>query len=1125
MNFSETGGKTDYVYFGEATDATDGPPADAYDVPKSPPPIPPYLRAWFNDNLPSPYDVLLKDYRHYPGIHKVWNLSIQWVPTDYVSPTTATMTWSTSKINMSEYDKVMLTNGTGVVLVPNMSTSNSYTYSNPAMVPKTFKINCTVDKKPPQIIDHSPATGETGDSYTFNTSVFDDLTPSSSLIVKVNWSHGSLSGNDTMTSMNGNYFVKTITLSDYSTNPLTYHFYAKDTAKVPNVNYTTQYAVIVTDDESPNIVDGTVGPAYTGDSFTFDATVTDNIAVSTVYVEYWYGSWTHTNFSMPWISDNLYQKTITVLSNNTQILYYIISANDAKPNWANTGTKNVGNVIDNDAPAITDGTAGPAYTGDSFTFSATVTDNIAVSTVYVEYWYGTWTHSNVTMPWVSGSLYQKTITVLSNTTLNLNYIVSAKDARPNWANTGAKFVAVIDNDPPVITDGTVGPAYTGDSFTFSATVTDNVGLSTVYVEYWYGAWTHSNVTMPWVSGSLYQRAITVLSNNTQVLYYIISAKDARPNWVNTGIKNVGNIIDNDAPAITDGTTGPAYTGDSFTFSATVTDNIAVSTVYVEYWYGAWTHTNVSMPWVSGSLYQKTITVLSNTTLNLNYIISAKDARPNWANTGQKNVNVVDNDAPAITDGTTGPAYTGDSFTFSATVTDNIAVSTVYVEYWYGTWTHTNVTMPWISGDLYQKTITVLSNNTQILYYIISAKDAKPNWINTGTKNVGNVIDNKAPVITDGTSGPVYTGDPFTFSATVTDNIGVSTVYVEYWYGTWTHTNVTMLWISGDLYQKTITVLSNNTQILYYIISAKDAKPNWANTGTKNVGNVIDNDPPQIINIGANPNYQIINGRVNITADITDNINLLEKKVRISGPAGYTPVNISMTHDGGNTYYYNSTYTITGIYNYSIWAKDNSNNRAISTIYQFTIFTKLQITTLLTGWNFVSLPCNQSVSKIQLIVKYSGTEYYWSKAVTNGYVLTFVYEWNRTTQAYGTVEGLAPGQGYWMYAYFGCELWVTNLSAIVTDTYITPLKTKWNIVGVPAGVSLNETALIVRYDNVDYNWTQATTNNNPTGGPLILKFIYGWDRVTSQGYFISTTLDAGYCYWIYAYQQCVLKRTP
>ena len=622
MNFSETGGKTDYVYFGEAPDANDGPPADSYDVVKPPAPMPPYIRAWFNDNLPAPYDVLWKDYRHYPGIHKVWNLTVHWMPSSAV-PTTVTISWSTSKINNSEYDTVVLSNATGI-RVPNMRTTGSFTFTCPPYVPQDFKINCSVDTKPPQIINHSPATGETGDSYTFNASVFDDMTPKSSLIVKVNWVHGSLSGNDTMTSVGGNYFVKTITLSNYTTVPLTYHFYAKDAAKVPNVNYTTQLSATITDDEPPQVIDTTTGTPTTGDSFTF-------------------------------------------------------------------------------------------------------------------------------------------------------------------------------------------------------------------------------------------------------------------------------------------------------------------------------------------------------------------------------------------------------------------------------------------------------------------------------------------------------------SATATDNIGVSTVYVEYWYGTWTHTNISMTAGGGNTYTKQITVLSNTTQTLYYIISAKDAKPNWANTGTKNVGNVVDNDAPGITSVAASPPLQIVNGYVNITATITDNINLLEKKVRITGPAGYTPVNISMTKDGGNNYYYNNTYPIAGIYNYSIWAKDTSNNGATSTIYQFNIYAKLQITTLLSSWNFVSLPFNQSVSKIQLIVKYGGTEYYWSKAVANGYVLTFIYDWNRTSQQYVAVDGLAPGRGYWIYAYNGCELWATNLTSMVTNNYITALKYKWNIVGVPIGSSVSKTALIINYGGVDYTWNQSVTNG------YVLNYIFGWTRTLPQGYFIANALDPGYCYWIYAYQDCILKR--
>ena len=123
MNFSETGGKNDNTYFGEAPDANDGPPVDSHDTMKVPPPPPTYLRAWFNDSLPTRYKNLWGDYREYPDTSKVWNLSVQWYPDDYVSPTTVTIIWSTTNVSLSEYDKVILCDKNGVVLVPDMSTN------------------------------------------------------------------------------------------------------------------------------------------------------------------------------------------------------------------------------------------------------------------------------------------------------------------------------------------------------------------------------------------------------------------------------------------------------------------------------------------------------------------------------------------------------------------------------------------------------------------------------------------------------------------------------------------------------------------------------------------------------------------------------------------------------------------------------------------------------------------------------------------------------------------------------------------------------------------------------------------------------------------------------------------
>ena len=95
-------GAIDYVVFGEAPDARDGPPPDTYDVVKPPAPMIPYVRISLKDNLPTPYNSLWKDYRTYPDASKMWNISIQWAPEDDESPTTITLSWNTASVHESE---------------------------------------------------------------------------------------------------------------------------------------------------------------------------------------------------------------------------------------------------------------------------------------------------------------------------------------------------------------------------------------------------------------------------------------------------------------------------------------------------------------------------------------------------------------------------------------------------------------------------------------------------------------------------------------------------------------------------------------------------------------------------------------------------------------------------------------------------------------------------------------------------------------------------------------------------------------------------------------------------------------------------------------------------------------
>jgi hypothetical protein len=107
LNFNETGGKMDYVVFGEAVDANDGEPPDIHDAPKPPSPMQPYLRAWFDDNLSAPYGKLWEDFRRYPGTEKTWELYVIW-KCSISNLTNITISWDIGRFTGCEYNSVVL---------------------------------------------------------------------------------------------------------------------------------------------------------------------------------------------------------------------------------------------------------------------------------------------------------------------------------------------------------------------------------------------------------------------------------------------------------------------------------------------------------------------------------------------------------------------------------------------------------------------------------------------------------------------------------------------------------------------------------------------------------------------------------------------------------------------------------------------------------------------------------------------------------------------------------------------------------------------------------------------------------------------------------------------------------
>jgi len=181
------------------------------------------------------------------------------------------------------------------------------------------------------------------------------------------------------------------------------------------------------------------------------------------------------------------------------------------------------------------------------------------------------------------------------------------------------------------------------------------------------------------------------------------------------------------------------------------------------------------------------------------------------------------------------------------------------------------------------------------------------------------------------------------------------------------------------------------------------------------------------------------------------------------------------------------------------------------------FQMMPISTVKTGWNFISAPYNHSQDTHEFLIKHEEYYYNWTHATTainptnNPLINQYLFGWNRSIQTYTFERNLEPGYGYWMYAHQPCELW-NQYDPIPPDTYVTNLELGWNIISIPDNQLVNKTDLLV--NNVD--WNTAVSNSWVSG------YVFGWNEI-GQSYVFSDVFEPGQAYWMYAYQQCVLKR--
>lgn len=507
-----------------------------------------------------------------------------------------------------------------------------------------------------------------------------------------------------------------------------------------------------------------------------------------------------------------------------------------------------------------------------------------------------------------------------------SFTIWAKDTSDNWNSTSGTFT-IQDTTPPTISgiDASPNPQEVFGSVNITATVNDNFNLSEVKV-----AITDpdgllvGNFSMQFDSGSgeyFFEDTYPKLGDHS----FTIWARDSSNNWNSSS--GSFTIQDTTPPEISNAVTSPdpQEVFGNVNITATVTDNFNLTTVNVvitdpdDLQVG-----NFSMDYDPGSskyYYETSYSKLGT----YSFTIWAKDTSDNW-NSSAGSFVIHDTTPPAISDVAASPGSQevfGD-VNITASVSDNFNLSVVKVEIRNPDGVLVgNISMEYDAGSgyfYYESSYPEIGTYT----FMIWAKDSSGNW--NSASGSFTMYDVSLPTIHDVTAipDPQETGGSVNISAIVSDDVGVSGVWIEIYdplsalIG-----NFTMDYdsVNGRYYRESPYTLLGT---YLFMIIANDTSNKW--NSTSRTFAIQDSTLPMISDVTASPDPQEVHGYVNITAVARDNYKLSEVRVLITDPDGLTVGNFSMSFDpASGQYYYESAYSKVGIYSFTVLARDSSDN--------------------------------------------------------------------------------------------------------------------------------------------------------------------------------------------------------
>ncbi len=474
------------------------------------------------------------------------------------------------------------------------------------------------------------------------------------------------------------------------------------------------------------------------------------------------------------------------------------------------------------------------------------------------------------------------------------------------------------------------PQVAGGSVNITVDVTDNTGVYDVWVNITLPSGGSQNVSMSkgtgdsWFNNTIY----TILG----IYDYVIWTNDTSGNW-NSSSGHSFTIQDTTLPVISNvlDTPDPQETGGFVNITCDVTDTEGIYNVWVNITLPSGGYINISLTkgagneWYNNSIY---------TTLGIyDYVIWANDTSDNWNTSSGHSFTIQDTTLPVISNVLDIPDLqeVGGSVNITCDVTDNIRISNVWVNITLPGGGYTNVSMTKGLGDEWY-------NNTfygalGIYDYVIWANDSSDNW-NSSSGHSFTIQDTTLPIISNvlDVPDPQEVGGSVNITCDVTDNIGISNVWVNITLPSGSSLNVSMNKGTGDSwYNNTIyTILG----IYDYVIWTNDTSGNW-NRSSGHSFTIQDTTLPVISNVLDTPDPQETGSFVNITCEVTDTVGIFDVWVNITLPGGGY-LNVSMTKGPGNIWYNETLYWLLGTYDYVIWANDTSGNWNSSLGHSFSI---------------------------------------------------------------------------------------------------------------------------------------------------------------------------------------------